>query len=211
MIIIQSLVCGHYDENAYIVYEENRDDLVVIDPGDDLNALEQAIRTSGKKLTDILLTHGHFDHTLAAAPLREKYGAPVRIHPLDEHMLFTHDAALMDESVSSLPFVPIRADAPYPTEDRFELSAGGMTFECLHTPGHTPGGVCLILEEAQAVFTGDTIFSHGFGRYDFPGGDRHQLMKSLQTILALPKTLTVYSGHGEAGAMGDIAAHWNIR
>ena len=211
MIIIQSLVCGHYDENAYIVYDDTRDDLVVIDPGDDLPALEQAICRSGKKLTDILLTHGHFDHTLAAAPLREKYGARVHIHPLDEHMLFTHDAALMDESVSDLPFVPIKADALYPAEERFELCAAGMTFQCLHTPGHTPGGVCLILSEAQAVFTGDTIFAHGYGRYDFPGGDLHQLMKSLREILALPKTLTVYSGHGEAGAMADISAHWNVR
>ena len=210
MIVIQPLTCGAYEENAYVVYEEARPDLLVIDPGDDLPALEKAIRQSGKKLTDILLTHGHFDHTLAAAPLKEKYGARVHIHPLDTHMLFSPSAAVMNAAVCSLPFAPVSADAPFPMEPSFSLTVCGLAFEGIHTPGHTPGGVCLLLPAAQAVFTGDTLFAHGYGRYDFPGGDLHQLMKSLRAVLQLPGSLTVYAGHGEADTMEAIAARWNI-
>ena len=86
-----------------------------------------------------------------------------------------------------------------------------MRFEGMHTPGHTPGGVTLILPAAKAAFTGDTIFAHGYGRYDFPGGNLHQLMKSLRAVLALPRSLTIYSGHGGADTMANIAARWNVR
>ena len=211
MIVIQALVCGAYEENAYLVYDESRPDCLLIDPGDDLPGLEKALRLSGKKLTDILLTHGHFDHTLAAAPLKEKYGARLHIHPLDTHMLFSPGAAAMNPSVCRLPFAPASADAPFPMESAFELSVCGLEFQGIHTPGHTPGGVCLILEAANAVFTGDTLFAHGYGRYDFPGGDLHQLMKSLKAVLSLPRDLTVYPGHGEADTMEAIAARWNIK
>ncbi|MBR3505209.1 MAG: MBL fold metallo-hydrolase [Clostridia bacterium] len=210
MIVISPLVCGAYEENAYLVYEEARPDCLVVDPGDDLPALEKALRLSGKKLADILLTHGHFDHTLAAAPLKEKYGARLHIHPLDTHMLFSPGAAVMNPAACRLPFAPVSADAPFPGEPEFTLSACGLDFRGLHTPGHTPGGVCLILPAAQAVFTGDTLFAHGYGRYDFPGGDLHLLMNSLRTVLQLPKELTVYPGHGEADSMRAIAERWNI-
>jgi len=209
MIVIQPLVCGAYGENAYLVYERDRKDLLLIDPGDDLPAIERAIRQSGRTPADILLTHGHFDHILAVAPLREKYGARVHIHPLDAYMLLSAGASMMNAAVCRLPFVPVRADAPYPQGERFELTACGLTFEGIHTPGHTPGGVCLLLPAAGAAFTGDTLFAEGYGRYDFPGGDWHQLKSSLRTVLALPPTYTVYAGHGDADTMANIAARWN--
>ena len=93
-------------------------------------------------------------------------------------------------------------------DGRFELTVCGMSFQGLHTPGHTPGGVCLILPGAQAVFTGDTLFAYGYGRYDFPGGDLGRLTASLRAVLALPETLTAYPGHGEADTMANIAARW---
>lgn len=211
MIAIQPLVCGAYEENAYIVYDEARQDMLIIDPGDDLPAIEAAVARAGRTLTDILLTHGHFDHMLAAAPLKEKYGARVHVHPLDAPMLRSPEAAQMNEAACELPFEPVEADAPYPEGERFALSACGLDFQGMHTPGHTPGGVCLILPEARAVFTGDTIFAHGYGRYDFPGGNLHRLMKSLRAVLSLPRELTAYSGHGPADTMANIAARWNVR
>ena len=210
MIVIQPLVCGAYEENAYLVYDETRPDCLIVDPGDDLPALEKAVRLSGKKLTDILLTHGHFDHTLAAAPLKAAHSARLHIHPLDTHMLFSPGAAVMNAALSRLPFTPVSADAPFPSEPTFDLTVCGLDFHGLHTPGHTPGGVCLTLAAAQAVFTGDTLFAHGYGRYDLPGGDLRQLMKSLRAVLTLPRSLTVYPGHGEPDAMGAIAGRWNI-
>ncbi len=211
MIVIQPLVCGAYEENAYLVFDEGRSDLLAIDPGDALPAIEEAVARTGKTLTDILLTHGHFDHILAAAPLKEKTGARVHIHPLDAPMLRSPEAAQMNAEVCALPFVPLEADALYPEEERFTLTVCGLLFEGMHTPGHTPGGVCLTLPAARAVFTGDTIFARGYGRYDFPGGNLHQLMRSLRAVLALPRELTVYSGHGDADVMKNIAARWNVR
>ena len=87
MVFVTQIPCGSYQANAYLLYAENRSDALIIDPGDDLAALTKAIDQSGRRLSDILLTHGHFDHMLSAAALREKYGARVHVHPSDAYML----------------------------------------------------------------------------------------------------------------------------
>lgn len=210
MVFVTQIPCGAYQANAYLLYAENRSDALVIDPGDDINALTKAIDQSGRRLSDILLTHGHFDHTLSAAALREKYGARIHVHPSDKHMLTDAGASLYDKNVCALSFEPVTADELYPEGDRFSLTAAGIAFDGLHTPGHTPGGATLVCEDAQSVFTGDTVFAHGYGRFDFPGGDMHQLMKSLKTILGLPRTLTLRPGHGECDSLDAVAARWRM-
>lgn len=209
MVFVTQIPCGSYQANAYLLCAEDRSDALIIDPGDDLPALRKAIDQSGRKLTDILLTHGHFDHMLSAAALKEQYGARVHVHPMDEHMLSDAGASLYDKNACVQPFMPVKADELYSTFDRFSLTAAGITFDGLHTPGHTLGGVTLICEDAQSVFTGDTIFAHGYGRFDFPGGDMHQLMRSLRTILGLPRTLTLRPGHGECDSLEAVAARWH--
>ncbi|MBR0463349.1 MAG: MBL fold metallo-hydrolase [Clostridia bacterium] len=208
MINVRMMTCGAYAENAYLVWDDERPDCVLIDPGDDLPAIEGALAASGKRLSHILLTHGHFDHTLACAPLREKYGAEVLIHPLDAHMLTEESASLMNRSVSRLPFMPLRDYKAYPSGPCFGLVAAGLTFEGIHTPGHTPGGVSLVLPAGRCVFTGDTLFAYGYGRYDFPGGDLYELMSSIRGLLALDGDYTVYSGHGEEDSLRSIARRW---
>ena len=210
MVFVTQIPCGSYQANAYLLYAENRSDALIIDPGDDLAALTRAIDQSGRQLSDILLTHGHFDHMLSAAALREKYGARVHVHPSDAYMLTDAGASLYDKNACSRPFAPVTADELYPEDERFSLTAAGITFEGIHTPGHTLGGVTLICEDAQSVFTGDTIFAHGYGRFDFPGGDMHQLMKSLKTILGLPRTLTLRPGHGECDSLDAVATRWRM-
>ncbi len=210
MLRVTTLCLGAYGENCYILEGRPGDGLLIIDPGDDLEAIERAIGQTGEKPVALLLTHGHFDHTLAAAPLRDRYGAPVYIHPLDRHMLADPTAAVMDEGAARLPFVPIEPDATYPPQDRFELTIGAWKVTGLHTPGHTPGGVSLLLTDDRALFTGDTLFSYGYGRYDFPGGDVRALMKSIRGLLTLDGDLTVYSGHGEKDTMARIAARWGV-
>lgn len=211
MTNVRMLACGSYQANAYLLWQDDRDDLLVIDPGDDLAKLEDEIRLTGKRLTDILVTHGHFDHIFAAAELKDKYGARICIHPLDADMLGDEALALIDPPACSHPFVPTVADELYPEGSTFDLTVCGIVFNGLHTPGHSPGGVTLVCPEANAVFTGDTLFSRGYGRYDFKGGDLHQLMRSLRTILRLPGELTVFSGHGDQDVMKEIAGRWHMK
>lgn len=210
MIYTKCVVCGAYEENCYLLWDEDKSGLVIIDPGDDLPAIERAIAAAGRAPGAILLTHGHFDHILAAAPLREKYGAKVYIHPLDEHMLASPSAAMMNTAICRLPFAPLKPDIAFPRAERFALDVCGLHLTGIHTPGHTPGGVSLICEEGKALFSGDTLFSYGYGRYDFPGGDRQALMKSILALLALDGDLTVYSGHGGSYTMAAIQKRWGI-
>lgn len=183
---IEKIVCGAYAENAYCIDGE-----LLIDPGDDLPTLA---RLAGG-IKAILLTHGHFDHMLAAEELQKRTGVPVYVHPLDAPMLSDASLSAYNPEVSSLPQPGHIAYTAYP-ESLFG-------FRVLHTPGHTPGSVCLYREEEKVLFSGDTLFRAGFGRTDLAGGSMHQLLSSLRTLLALPRDVRVYPGHGESTTIDE--------
>ena len=183
---IERIVCGAYAENAYCIDGE-----LLIDPGDDLPTLA---RIAGG-IKAILLTHGHFDHMLAAEELQKRTGVPVYVHPLDAPMLSDASLSAYNPEVSSLPQPGHIACTAYP-ESLFG-------FRVLHTPGHTPGSVCLYREEEKVLFSGDTLFQAGFGRTDLAGGSMHQLLSSLRTLLALPRDVRVYPGHGESTTIDE--------
>lgn len=183
---IERIVCGAYAENAYCIDGE-----LLIDPGDDLPTLA---RLAGG-IKAILLTHGHFDHMLAAEELQKRTGVPVYVHPLDAPMLSDASLSAYNPEVSSLPQPGHIACTAYP-ESLFG-------FRVLHTPGHTPGSVCLYHEEEKVLFSGDTLFQAGFGRTDLAGGSMHQLLSSLRTLLALPRDVRVYPGHGESTTIDE--------
>ena len=183
---IERIVCGAYAENAYCIDGE-----LLIDSGDDLPALA---RLAGG-IKAILLTHGHFDHMLAAEELKKRTGVPVYVHPLDAPMLSDASLSAYNPEVSSLPQPGHIACTAYP-ESLFG-------FRVLHTPGHTPGSVCLYREEEKVLFSGDTLFQAGFGRTDLAGGSMHQLLSSLRTLLALPRDVRVYPGHGESTTIDE--------
>ncbi len=206
-MIVRQILCGPLQENAYLVYDETSDDALLIDPGDDLTVLEKELTACGKKLTDILLTHGHFDHILSVQPLREKYGARVHIHPLDAYMLESEDGCMYSRSNCIMPFRAMKDYEKLPEDDEFTFCAAGMEIKCLHTPGHSMGSVCYQI--GDVLFSGDTIFAYGYGRYDFPGGDLHRLMASLKKVLSLDGSLTVCSGHGQQDTMENIQKRWN--
>ena len=177
---IKRIVCGLLEANAYIVYGK-----YVIDPGDDIDKL----RAAAGNAEAILLTHGHFDHMLGAELLQKETGAKLYLHAADAGMLTDeHLSAYMAEYCRlEQPTEIVRSD--YPDEI--------FGFKVLHTPGHTPGGVCLYNEKEKVLFSGDTLFRAGYGRYDLPGGNVQELVESLNMLLSLPGDTVVYPGHGE--------------
>ena len=204
-IQIQSVCCGTIQENAWIAGLEGRDDCVVVDPGDECPKLQRAI--GDKKVSAILLTHGHFDHIMAVGELAAATGAPVYIHPLDMEML--NDPALNGRlslmGVNAMPGPAIRAEAL----DE-ELSVAGMDFEIIHTPGHSKGSVCLYLPDEGALFAGDTLFMGGLGRMDLHGGSPLEMRESLRRLFTLPGEVRVYPGHGPSTTIGDERSRYRL-
>ena len=185
---IYSEAIGPLAANCYI-YNGN-----IIDPGDDVPALLAFIDSSGVQPEKILLTHGHFDHILGAAELKRRFGCRIGISEADAPML--HDRALcLAEFGSETPFEPLVPD--------FYLESC-PEYEIIPTPGHTKGSVCIYYNEAKLLFSGDTLFYHGFGRTDFPGGSMMELVASLRKLFELPYDTTVLPGHGESGILGEI-------
>ena len=205
-VTIRTIVCGTYQANAYLVYKEGRDDCVLIDPGDDLQALLNAIGREGRKLSAILLTHGHFDHILAAAPLAKETGAQVYIHEEDMEMLADEGKSAYMADVSVLP--PPRGLLAVEFEDT--LDAAGMRFEILHTPGHSRGSACLYLPDEKTMFSGDTLFQAGMGRMDLYGGSPMQMRASLRKLFAMDGSIAVYPGHGGFTTIAAERARYNI-
>lgn len=202
--IVRRVLCGELEENAYLVCPESRDDAFLVDPGDDFDALSAALRRSGRRLTHILLTHGHFDHILCAPRLRAVTGAKIVIHREDAPLL--QDAALnvYNPVFCREAFSPFAADVLLDGGEENTLC--GIRVQVLHTPGHTPGGVSYYLPEHKTLFTGDTLFDGGYGRTDLPGGNDRALFRSLQALAKYPGETMVYSGHGEAAQLVHAAA-----
>lgn len=204
-IQIQSVCCGEIGENAWIVWREGRDDCAVIDPGDEYPKLLRAI--GNKKVAAILLTHGHFDHIMAAGEMSREYGAPIYVGRDDMEML--NDAQLNGRAeLMGIARMDDPAIAAAPFDE--EISAAGMRFEVLPTPGHSKGSVCLHLPDEGVLFSGDTLFNAGFGRMDLHGGSPRQMMDSLKMLFRLPPQTRVYPGHGMSTTIADERSRYKL-
>lgn len=204
-INIQTIPCGLLQENAYIVQAEGREDCLVIDPGDDFEKLRAAV--GERPVGAILLTHGHFDHIMAAGPLSGATGAPVYVSEADAEML--NDASKSDYTgmLAGLRDGWPHIDALHYGE---ALSAGGLDFAVLATSGHSRGSVCLYLKDEGVLFSGDTLFRMGYGRLDLYGGKMGDMLRSLKALFALPGEVRVYPGHGDATTIGEERARYRI-
>lgn len=189
---VQTILCGAYQENCYMLCPEDSRDAVLIDPGDDLFALKRALGEGGRVLKAILLTHGHFDHILSAEPLTRITGAPVYVHERDEELLCDEDKNGYNAMCASQ-----KCPEEMLTESlESEIDVCGLHFQVLHTPGHTKGSVCFYDAENGMLFSGDTLFCAGFGRMDLFGGSPAEMRHSLRRLFALPGGTRVLCGHG---------------
>jgi len=186
-MIIRELSVGPVATNCYILSAENAGECIVIDPGAEPERILKA--AEGRRIAAILLTHGHFDHIGAVAALKQEDTA-LLIHELDAPMLSDPDLNVSRYLIRRDITAPEATDLLHEGDRR---TLAGLSVEVLHTPGHTPGGVCFLIE--GHLFTGDTLFENGWGRTDFPGGDEHLLFASLRRIMRLTRDIPFHPGH----------------
>ena len=196
-MIVKPLEVGPLASNCYIVGSEQTKEGMIVDPGADAPVILKKVKELKLDIKYIVLTHGHFDHIGALSEVKEATGAEVAIHEAD--------ADSLGDSAFAATQWGLHCPEP-PSPDRLlkggdSLDISELHFLVLHTPGHTPGGICLYGE--GVVFTGDTLFNFGIGRYDLPGGDYTLLMNSLTTkLMVLPDNTKVYPGHGHSSTIG---------
>lgn len=177
-IHIKQVPVGPMQNFAYLVGARDGDSCVLIDPSWDAKKLMGEAEKDGRMIEAILLTHAHFDHVNALEDVAKKAKAPVYIHVAEAHAL------------------PKGLDV-HTTKEGSVIEAAGLKFTCLHTPGHSPGSQCFMVE--GAVFTGDTLFVEGCGRVDLEGGSPDDMVISLSRLGELPGDTVVYPGHDYGG------------
>ncbi len=202
MLTLQSFTYGPFHENTYVLYNENKE-AIIIDPGMyELNEFD----TFFKYLSDLdikpmllLNTHTHIDHIFGNAAVVMKYKVPLAFHELD---LPVFDHQLSARAMYNLTFVPSPAPDYYLKENEL-VTLGSDTLQIFLCPGHSPGSVCFYHKEQQFVISGDVLFQQNIGRSDLPGGDYDTLVNSIHTqLFTLPDEVTVYSGHGPKTSIG---------
>lgn len=202
-MIIEARITGFIEENCYFVAHPASRETVVVDPGDDAPQLLARLRELGGHVVAYLLTHGHLDHVSALADLCSVFPAPIHIHPRDAAWCFSEKNAL-----PGLYAAPAKPQCPIvPATEGSVCELAGARWSVIETPGHTPGGICWLLEDDRALFSGDTLFHGSVGRTDLPGGEARTLTASLRKLAALPDDLAVYPGHGDPTTIGHEKRH----
>ena len=187
MLNIITMPLGDYQTNCYLVSEKNSDHCVIIDPGYSPEIILKRLEREHMTPDAILLTHGHFDHVGGVREIAAETDCKVYLCEDDLSMPPVFTAG------------PLYYTDLYTEGDR--VTAAGLTFRVLHTPGHTPGSVCLVCQDT--MFSGDTLFAGSCGRTDMPGGSWTEITKSLKRLNSIAEDLTVYPGHGPSTTLKD--------
>lgn len=195
--IIKPVIVGDIYTNCYLVADPESKEGVVIDPGADFDKIWKNIEKYGIIVKKIVATHGHYDHLGAVNELRKKTKAVFLIHKEDvifaEHPETNGSALFGDGTVSA------KVDAFLKEGD--VVKAGKLELKVIHTPGHSPGGICLYTD--GELFSGDTLFLNSIGRTDFPNASYELIMESLAKLMKLPEATRVYPGHGQYTTIGE--------
>lgn len=196
-MIIKQFTLGPIEDNNYLLIDEESKEAVLIDCTEFSPEIEKALNEYGAKLKYILLTHGHFDHVLGVNETREKLGCKALIHEEDKIMLDSLKEFALNFNLGE---VEIQTVDGFVTEGE-TIKFGQNEIKVIHTPGHTRGGVCFLVDDK--IFTGDTLFYNSVGRTDLPGGSFNQLKSSIQNkLFTLDENITVYPGHGPRSTIG---------
>ncbi len=203
---IDRLILGTYQTNCYILRgSESAKDCLIVDTGMEAAELIDFLAKHKLNPVAVVLTHGHADHITGVAALRQKYpDIKVYIHKLDAKLLSDTTSNL--SAMAGQPFTTQPAD--FSLEEGDVVEQAGFKLKVIHTPGHTPGGICLYSKNDRIVFSGDTLFADSIGRTDFPDGSMQQLIKGIkEKLLTLPDETVVYTGHGPSTTIAQEKAH----
>ena len=187
-MLVKTIPVGQLETNCYVVTNEETLGCVVIDPGDESNSILDYLEDNHLQCEAIFLTHGHYDHVGAVDAIIEETGAPVYLCSRDDA-----------HSTGDLHYSYMLPKGGRYYDDGDVLRFAGLSFEILSTPGHTPGGVSIVCEDA--LFTGDTLFRGSCGRTDLPGGDMDEELRSLKKLCDLPGDYEVYPGHMDSSTL----------
>ena len=199
-MILESFPVGPLRCNCTILGDEVTHDAMVVDPGDNIPEILSRLQKHGLTLRQIVVTHAHIDHVGGAALLKKATGAPVFLNQRDLGLLRMMEVQAGWLGVPTPEVVPPDASA----DDGLAIGLSRLPAEVLHTPGHTPGSICLLFPEQHLLLAGDTLFAGSIGRTDLPGGDGSQILRSLRDrLMVLPDATRVLPGHGPETTIGE--------
>ncbi|SHJ51015.1 MBL fold metallo-hydrolase [Paramaledivibacter caminithermalis] len=194
---LERIPAGIYAANCYLMACEKTSKAAVIDPGGDADYILKKINKNVLEVEYIILTHGHGDHIGGVQEIKEKTGAKVLIHRDDDYLLKSAEKNL--SKIMSGPDVAFKADQLLKDGDIIKL--GELELKIIHTPGHTPGGICIKVEDI--LITGDTLFANSIGRTDFEGGSFEKIIRSIKNkLLIYDDSTKVLPGHGPESTIG---------
>lgn len=197
-ISVLQFASGPLDTNSYLVLDDQARVALVVDAPWGVTArIAAEVQQRGLQVIYLVITHAHWDHVADAEALRKAVGAPIVAHSLEEPRL-----EAPAETLYEVPFTIPSLHADQLLEEGSLLEVGELQFEVLHTPGHSPGAICLYEPTQKLLFSGDTLFHNGYGRTDLPGADDEQMWKSLARLSALPEEVRLLPGHGPETTLG---------
>jgi len=197
-MILEQFVVGALEVNCYLIGCEQSNEIAVIDPGGEAQRIISTIEEKSYQPLYIINTHGHIDHIAANKDIKERYNIPLLIHSKDSFLLTSRQEPMLEMMLNAKPSPP--ADRLLEEGDTIDI--GSVDLEIMHTPGHSPGSICIKFD--QALFTGDTLFAGGIGRTDLQGGSYDALMRSIkEKVITFDRSWKIFPGHGPSSTIGQ--------